>query len=318
MAQPRERAQRSRVFEAASGCTTHPKWSRSFAVRLGFAYVRALGPSARAACDDAIVAGANRSVAEFWRHTLLPRSAMENLVRVGAFDAVSDGKPRRQLLWELKAIEEALPPRRRPRREETATVARPAVGPPRGSGVLAGTRFGDSPHQPRDVEGDPLPPLVELPAPSPRLPAMDERTRVTTEYALTQVSTGPHLVSFMRDQLQRQGCIPLGEVRSLPDGSRVRVAGLVITRQAPVSASGFRFFTLADEQAHLDLVFRPDTAQRTREVARHPVLMVDGMLQVVDGRVNVVVHTVSALDSDGRPLDHAAGPVIAPRAHDYR
>src|SRR6202030_4015512 len=126
-----------------------------FAIRLGFAYVHGLGPAARAACEDAIADGANTSVAAFWKHTLLPRVAMENLIRVGAFDGVAAGRSRRQLLWELKEIEESLPPRRRRRATlapgETGAGATAVVtGPPRGSGAIAGNRLGDAPHTPRD------------------------------------------------------------------------------------------------------------------------------------------------------------------------
>ena len=304
---------------------SHERASTNFAVRLGFAYVRGLGPAARAACDDAIVAGANGSVAEFWRHTLLPRAAMENLVKVGAFNGVAHGTPRRQLLWGLKEIEESLPPRRRVPKAPMSPEADDAgaaytMGPPRGSGAIAGTRYGDAPHQPRDLSADPAQPLVELPAPAPHLPPLDERTRVETEYALTEVSTGPHLVTFIRTQLDALGCVPLAAVRDLRNGVRVRVAGLVITRQAPVSARGFRFFTLADGDAHLDLVLRPTVAQRTRRVARHPLLMVDGTLQVVQGRVNVVVQRVTALDRDGRPLPSGSSVphMAAPQSHDFR
>jgi len=314
------------LSEQADVCPVRPQPQPSateFAVRLGFAYVRGLGPAARVACDDAVVARANGSVAEFWRHTLLQRAAMENLVRVGAFDAVADRRSRRQLLWELKAIEESLPKRRRVKDDAVNEAAPAAVqtGPPRGSGALAGRRFGDEPHRPRDPSSDPPPPLVDLPAPPPELPHMDERTRVTTEYALTQVSTGPHLVSFIREQLDRMCCIPLARARELADGSPIRVAGLVITRQAPVSASGFRFFTLADGEAHLDLVFRPAVAKRTREVSRHPLLMIDGTLQVEHGRVNVVVARVTALDGDGHPLRAGDRPQhlpSTPPAHDFR
>ena len=256
---------------------------------------------------------------------MLPRAAMENLVKVGAFDSVAHGTPRRQLLWGLKEIEESLPPRRRvpkapmsPEADDAGAAYR--MGPPRGSGAIAGTRYGDAPHQPRDVSTDPAQPLVELPAPAPHLPPLDERTRVETEYALTEVSTGPHLVTFIRTQLDALGCVPLAAVRDLRNGVRVRVAGLVITRQAPVSARGFRFFTLADGDAHLDLVFRPAVAQRTRRVARHPLLMVDGTLQVVQGRVNVVVQRVTALDRDGRPLPSGSSVphMAAPQSHDFR
>ena len=80
---------------------------------------------------------------------------------------------------------------------------------------------------------------------------MDERTRVNTEYALTEVSTGPHLVSFMRDRARRARLRPArARCATGADGTRIRVAGLVITRQQPSTARGFRFFTLADEDAH--------------------------------------------------------------------
>ena len=172
----------------------------------------------------------------------------------------------------------------------------------------------------RRLEADPLPPLLELPATPPALPEMDERTRVLTEYALSEVSTGRHLLSFIRAQLAALDCRPLATIRDLADGTRVRVAGLVIARQAPASASGFRFFTLADEDAHLDLIFRPAVVTRTRRVANHnPLLMVEGRLQNERGRVNVVVETVTALDGDGVPLDFdAATTVAAPPSHDFR
>ncbi len=313
------------VTRSRARCLVEATGAAGFGIRLGFAYVRGLGPTARAACDDAVVAGANTSVAAFWRHTLLPRVAMENLIRVGAFDAVAGGQSRRQLLWTLKETEESLPPRKRRRAtiapaEQTVIAAAVVTGPPRGSGAVAGNRLGDAPHTPHDPSSDPAPPLVSLPAPPPILPEMDERTRVNTEYAITEVSTGPHLVSFMRERLNALGCVPLAKVRDMVDGTRIRVAGLVITRQQPSTARGFRFFTLADEDANLDLVFRPAVVQRTLEVARHPLLMVDGRLQVELGRVNVVVERVTALTPDGDPIDRP-GPVPESGfrgSHDYR
>jgi error-prone DNA polymerase len=314
------------VTKSRARCLVEAIRPGEFGIRLGFAYVRGLGPTARAACDDAVVAGANTSVAAFWRHTLLTRVAMENLIRVGAFDAVAGSRSRRQLLWTLKETEESLPPRKRRRAtvapaDQTVIAAAVVTGPPRGSGAIAGHRLGDAPHLAHDPSSDPAPPLVSLPAPPPSLPEMDERTRVNTEYALTEVSTGPHLVSFMRAQLDALGCVPLEKVRDLLDGTRIRVAGLVITRQQPSTARGFRFFTLADEHAHLDLVFRPPVVRRTLEVSRHPLLMVDGRLQVEHGRVNVLVENVTALTPDGDPIPHP-GPAPAegglPGSHDYR
>jgi DNA polymerase III alpha subunit len=205
---------------------------------------------------------------------------MENLVLLGAFDRVARGRPRRELLWELAAIEESLPSR---------------------PGAHA---------------------LVDLPGPSPVLPPMGERTRIATEYALCDVATGPHLVSFLRARLDALGCVPLAQVADHPDGGVLRVAGAVIARQAPASAKGFRFFTLADEGGHLDLVFKPKVARQTRVVANlNPLLMVEGRLQSDSGRLNLIVDTVVALDGQGRihrGTEPALDPTLpVPTSHDF-
>jgi DNA polymerase III alpha subunit len=111
-------------------------------------------------------------------------------------------------------------------------------------------------------------------------------------------------------------------VRDLPDGKRLTVAGLVIARQAPVSAKGFRFFTLADEDAHLDLIFRPAVARRTRAIANaSPLLLAEGILEVSAGRRNLVVTSVTALDGDGHPSTSAPRddqPEWPSASHDFR
>ena len=52
-------------------------------------------------------------------------------------------------------------------------------------------------------------------------------------------------------------------------------------------------------------MFRPAVVQRTLEVSPHPLLMVDGRLQVEHGRVNVLVEQVTALTPDGDRDRHA-------------
>jgi error-prone DNA polymerase len=293
-----------------------PEASQVWALRLGFNYVARLGPAGRAACQAAVDAGANGSVAEFWRHTRLTRPAMEQLIRCGAFDRVHPGRPRRELLWELAAAESSLPPRHR---SGTVGPSSAAPGPPRGRGHVAAV-----PSAPAPLSG----PLLALPAPAPELPPMTERDRVAADYAVLGVSTGPHLVSLIRPALDALGCLTLESVGALGDGAAVRVAGLVITRQAPVSAKGFRFFTLADEGAHLDLVFRPAVARRTRTVANaHPLLMVEGTLEVSAGRRTLLVGSVTGLDGEGRPIasppttsPHPSGssPAWPSASHDFR
>ncbi len=326
-----------------------PKEPSVWAVRLGFNYVARLGPAGRAACEAAAEAGATHSIAEFWGHSGLDRPAMEQLVRCGAFDRVHPGRSRRELLWELVAAEGSLPPRRRPRAASAATALPEGAGahlsrdpggaadgmpPPRsrlGEGEPSRSALG-APQPPRGrgrvVTGPrgpdpPLGPLLDLPAPAPSLPTMTERDRVAAEYAVHGLTTGPHLVAFLRPALDALGCVPLARARDLADGDRIRVAGLVIARQAPVSAHGFRFFTLADEGAHLDLVLRPQVARRTRTVANaNPLLLVEGILELNGGRCNLLVDGVTALDPSGRPqpAGGASGKPLEPlpEAHNFR
>lgn len=61
------------------------------------------------------------------------------------------------------------------------------------------------------------------------------------------------------------------------DGNRIRVAGLVITRQAPSTAAAIRFFTLEDEHGHLNVTIKPDVCQRFQREAAQPILVKDGL-----------------------------------------
>jgi error-prone DNA polymerase len=272
-------------------------------VRLGFNYVRGLGPTGRAVCAEAVREGRNASAGEFWRATRLQRRAMENLVMVGAFDGVAGGRTRRELLWELKEVEDSLGPRGASRASDAAGLrassrAESPTAPPRGRGLATPRK--------RALPDQRQPALLEVPAPSPPLPELDEREKVAAEYRLSELSTGPHLLSFLRPQLAALGCTPLPQVHELEDRRRTRVAGLVIVRQAPSSASGFRFFTLADEGGHLDLVLRPRVYQRVRNVANfHPLLLVDGVVEKEGGRLNLLVEQVRALDGSGQVIPDA-------------
>jgi error-prone DNA polymerase len=85
---------------------------------------------------------------------------------------------------------------------------------------------------------------------------------------------------------------------SVRNGAKVRVAGLVITRQSPSTGKEFKFFTLADEFGHVDVIIRPPIYQRYRQVANlEPVLVMDGSLQKQDGVLSVLVTHIEAAPS---------------------
>ena len=71
-------------------------------------------------------------------------------------------------------------------------------------------------------------------------------------------------------------CCARRDLRTARQGRRVRVAGMVITRQRPGTAKGFVFLTLEDETGIANIIVRPDLFDRDRLViVEEPFLLVD-------------------------------------------
>ncbi|HXM77894.1 MAG TPA: error-prone DNA polymerase [Thermoanaerobaculia bacterium] len=129
----------------------------------------------------------------------------------------------------------------------------------------------------------------KLPAddPSP-LPEMSPEEETAADYAATQMTTGPHLVEHWRERLRSQGILSAGDLRALPNGTRVKTAGAVIVRQRPGTAKGFVFLTLEDETGMCQAIVRPDVFRENRSViVGSGTLIVEGRLQKEDGTLSV-------------------------------
>src|SRR5205807_685100 len=83
--------------------------------------------------------------------------------------------------------------------------------------------------------------------------------------------------------------IPAAELKNLPPGRWVKVAGLVLIRQRPGTAAGIVFVTLEDETGVANLILRPEIYDRHRPAARHAMLLqADGYLE----RQGQVIHVM--------------------------
>ena len=99
--------------------------------------------------------------------------------------------------------------------------------------------------------------------------------------------------------------------RRLAIDRSVRVAGLVLVRQRPATASGITFVTLEDETGTANLIVRPDVWRRFFEAAsRATILVAHGRLQ----RQGEIVHVLAERLEDFSP----AGGNIASRSRDFR
>jgi error-prone DNA polymerase len=145
---------------------------------------------------------------------------------------------------------------------------------------------------------------------APDLPELDEFDVNQLEYRISDLSTGHHLIHFCRDRLSDLGALKSNRLPAIPNGQKVRVAGLVITRQAPSTAKKIRFFTLEDEFGQVNVTIKPDVYDRYRQIAnRQPILVIDGVMQRQDGVWSVLATHIQALEGVPRPNQ---------RSHDYR
>jgi error-prone DNA polymerase len=129
------------------------------------------------------------------------------------------------------------------------------------------------------------------------LPRMDDGERLQADYAGTGLTIGPHPMALRRGEMALRGVLRAVDLPQARDGRRVRVAGMVITRQRPGTAKGFVFLTLEDETGISNIIVRPDLFDRERmAVVRQPFLLVDGVLQHQDGVLSVRAERMQGIE----------------------
>jgi error-prone DNA polymerase len=131
--------------------------------------------------------------------------------------------------------------------------------------------------------------LAELPEtePSP-LPEMTPTEETQADFGGTQMTLGPHPLSYRREQLRRRGIVTAADLVRYRHGDLVRTAGAVIVRQRPGTAKGLLFLTLEDETGMSQAIVSPDLLQQHRQVIVGSAgLVVEGVLQKRDGSISV-------------------------------
>jgi error-prone DNA polymerase len=241
-------------------------------MRIGFNYVRDLGEDGRQAIVDARRQGGDYRSFDDFLHRLRGGPIGPRAVRNLVMVGAFDalGQPRRELLWGWQERWH-------------------------GKGLRRGI----------DKQAE-----LRFDATAPPLPHIDAFDANQLEYRISDLSTGHHLIHFCRDRLKAMGALESSKLLAIGNNKHVRVAGLVITRQAPSTAKKIRFFTLEDEFGQVNVTIKPDVYERYRQVAnRQPILVIDGVMQRQDGVHSVLASHIQALQGVPRP---------AQRSHDYR
>ncbi|MCK6564868.1 MAG: error-prone DNA polymerase [Dehalococcoidia bacterium] len=224
--------------------------------------------------------GPYRSLYDLVTRTRLNHAEAEALIRA---DALRDpGLSRRELLWQLGLL---IPPRGKEGVGRKAVAMQPAL--------------------PLPVEHD----MVALLALSPW-------QELAWDYDRLGVTGGSHPMALVRPLLHEgmTTSLHLGGPRNpnrLPQGMTVEMAGMVVTRQRPQTASGVMFMLLEDEFGLANVVVYTALQDRQRELVRAtPFVIVRGRVDnEKSGFPNIIAESFRAC-----PLP---GLIEAPGSHDF-
>ncbi|MCC6661132.1 MAG: error-prone DNA polymerase [Phycisphaerales bacterium] len=251
------------------------------ALRLGMRLVKGLSrPHADAIAAAVKGHGPFRTVDGLWRASGVPATALRRLARADGFRSM--GLDRRQALWQVRDLRDA----EMPLYETGGCGETPGHG--RSTDAESGRTAGTS------SLGDPA---------LPRLPPLSQSRHVVQDYATTGLSLRAHPASFLRRDLTRrriEPCRALKDEGAWPTGTPIAVAGVVLCRQRPGTASGVVFITLEDETGIANLIVRPHIYQRFRRDARHGVMVAAwGRVERQGQVVHVLVTRVQDLARTG-------------------
>jgi error-prone DNA polymerase len=137
--------------------------------------------------------------------------------------------------------------------------------------------------------------VIEQDTASP-LARMDVEERLISDYHGTGLTTGPHPMFYRRAEMHRLNIKSAAEMRAMAHGKRATVAGAVITRQRPGTASGLIFLTLEDETGYANVIVMPQVYEEYRQAVLEPkFIRVSGTVQNQDGIVHLKASHVEAL-----------------------
>lgn len=151
-----------------------------------------------------------------------------------------------------------------------------------------------------------------------QLPEMQLSQHVLEDYRSIGLSLKAHPVSFVRNKLSLLHVVANQELLNRNDGSYIKVAGLVLVRQRPGTASGICFITIEDETGIANLVvFEKLFTRYRKEIVHSRFLMVEGKLQKEGEVIHVVVRRCYDLTGMLMPLGNPEARASEDQSEDH-
>jgi error-prone DNA polymerase len=277
-------------------CVAQSEWNCAVVaddtIRLGFCVVNGLQ---REHADDFLRERNERpfvSLADFRKRAVLTKDELRQLANLGALNCFAEH--RRAAMWRVEETPH----------DDLLTNADKGHGhPERSRGIPL--QYGKvTPRDPSTTLRSARDDGEKGEAP---LAAMTLAERVRADYEVMDLTTGPHPMKLVREQLP--DVWRATDLAQAKHGSIVRIAGNVICRQRPGTAKGFVFISLEDETGVSNAIVTPDLFEQSRLlITEEPFLAIEGEVQNTDNVVLIKAQKIFPLIGDG---------LVGSESHDF-
>ena len=244
-------------------------------LRLGMRLIKGLRQNQADAIAGAVESqGSFQSVESLWRTSGVAVASLRKLASADAFGSMQ--LDRQAALWQIRALRDDRLP------------------------LFEQANMSDE----LEVQDDPT---------FTALPRISLPRQVVHDYASVGLSLKAHPISFIRPWLNEKKVTPSGQLRDerlWAHGAPVTVAGLVLVRQRPGTASGVVFVTMEDETGVANLIIRPRVFERDRRHARRATVM------LARGRIERQGQVVHVMVTQVEDVSFAVTELIA-RSRDF-
>jgi error-prone DNA polymerase len=137
---------------------------------------------------------------------------------------------------------------------------------------------------------------------------MTDGREVVEDYRSVQLSLRAHPLAFLRPELDKRQFVKCSDLRSIKDGRRIHIAGIVLIRQRP-GTTNVTFLTIEDESGVANIILWQQRFQAQRRIVMGaPMIGVRGTVQ----REGDVIHVIGEHLEDQSALLHSVGQMHFP------
>jgi len=140
-----------------------------------------------------------------------------------------------------------------------------------------------------------VPALGLKPRGEPAFSALPRHERLWLEQTYAGATAGAHITTLVARQLRQMGTTPSDKLAGWPDGTHIRIGGVVVARQRPPTAHGIAFLAVEDEHGIVNVMLPANVVDAHRWPIMSRFVTIEGQIQREGAAMSVVGQRVISL-----------------------